>query len=245
MLRPPAFPAKMTLGQALSRCRLLLCAVLIHSVPTYHSDDTPAPASHLQHELPKFETVCASCRPLLLAAILRRADAAKLKPVVLRPAFYGMLLFQQAVGPGAVLLPKQQLSVDTSWLKVWPLRDTTTGELRFVLINKHPKLAATQVLKLSPADTATSSSSGGRYQSTAQLSRLVAQGEDPLSATTGITLAGRYYAAGCVEQGQDATLLLEADAGPSKQLSWSIYLPPGSATLVRIQEQQPQQPPVV
>jgi hypothetical protein len=44
-----------------------------------------------------------------------------------------------------------------------------------------------------------------------------------------------------VEQGHDATLLLEADAGPSKQLSWSIYLPPGSATLVRIQQQQQQQ----
>jgi hypothetical protein len=180
---------------------------------------------------------------LLPAAILRRADAGKLKPVVLRPAFYGMLMFQQAVGQGAILLSKQQLSGESPSVKVWPLRDTTTGELRFVLINKHPKLAATQVLKLPPV--VPSSSSSSRYESTARLSRLVAQGDDPLSATTGITLAGRYYAAGCVQQGADATLLLEADAGPSKQLSWSIYLPPGSATLVRIQQQQQQQPPVV
>jgi hypothetical protein len=180
---------------------------------------------------------------LFPTAILRRADASKLKPVVLRPAFYGMLMFQQAVGQGAILLPKQQLTgpADTPNIKLWPLKDTTTGELRLVIINKHPKLAATQVLKLSPDTTGVSSSNSRGYQSTAQLSRLVAQGDDPLSATTGISLAGRYYAAGCVEQGHDATLLLEADAGPSKQLSWSIYLPPGSATLVRIQQQQQQQ----
>jgi hypothetical protein len=119
--------------------------------------------------------------------------------------------------------------------------ETSTGELRVVLINKHPKQAATHVLKL-PADgtsSSSSSSSSGSYQPIARLSRLVAQGEDPLSATSGITLGGRYYSAGCEQQGRDQTLLLDADAGPSQQqeqqLVWSIYLPPGSATLVRIQ----------
>jgi hypothetical protein len=161
-----------------------------------------------------------------VAAILRRVEGSTLKPVVLRPAFYGMLMFQQAVRGGAILLGKQQLSADSTNIKVWPLLDTTNGELRFVLINKHAKQAATQVLRL-PADSSS-------YQSIAHLSRLVAQGDDPLAATTGITFGGKWYAAGCSEQGRDQTLLLEADAGPTKQLAWSIYLPPGSATLVRI-----------
>jgi hypothetical protein len=167
------------------------------------------------------------CGLLCCAAILRRVEGSKLKPVVLRPPFYGMLLFQQAVRGGAILLGKQQLSGDTGHIKVWPLMDTANGELRFVLINKHPHQAATQVLRL-PADSSSS------YQSIAALSRLVAQGADPLSATNGITLGGRYYSAGCVQQGKDQTLLLQADAGPTKQLAWSIYLPPGSATLVTV-----------
>lgn len=146
---------------------------------------------------------------------------------MLRPPFYGMLMFQQAVRGGAILLGKQQLSTDTGYIKVWPLMDTSDGELRFVLINKHPKQAATQVLRLPAA-------SSSSYQSVAHLSRLVAQGDDPLSATSGITIGGHYYSAGCMEQGRDQTLLLEADGGPSNQLTWSIYLPPGSATLVRL-----------
>lgn len=172
-----------------------------------------------------------SCVP---AAILRKEEGGKLKPVVLRPSFYGMLMFQQAVRGGAILLNKQQLvpSAPTSAdIKVWPLLDSSTGELRVVLINKHAKQAATQVLKLA-ADSSSS------YQSVARLSRLVAQGEDPLAATKGITLGGHYYAAGCEQQGAEQTLVLEADpVGPStqQQLTWSIYLPPGSATLVRIQ----------
>ena len=152
-----------------------------------------------------------------------------------------MLMFQQAVAGGVILLHKQHLTPVLSHIKVWPLLETSTGELRVVLINKHPKQAATHVLKL-PADitsssSSSSSSSSGSYQPIARLSRLVAQGENPLSATSGITLGGRYYSAGCEQQGRDQTLLLDADAGPSQQqqLAWSIYLPPGSATLVRIQ----------
>jgi hypothetical protein len=171
--------------------------------------------------------------PLLLrAAILRRVDSSgKLKPVVMRPAFYGMLMFQQAVGGGTILLDKQQLPVAAAvvpeGIKVWPLLSTSTGELRIVLINKNAKQAATQVLKLA-------GDSSSSYGPVARLSRLVAQGDTPLAATGGITLGGRFYAAGCVEQGAEQALTLEADAGPSQQLTWSIYLPPGSATLVRI-----------
>lgn len=153
----------------------------------------------------------------------------KLKPVVLRPAFYGMLMFQQAVAHGAVLLSKQQLSAHQPNIKVWPLLDTSSNELRVVLINKDPTQAATQVLKLS------GSSASNWHHATARLTRLVAAGNDPLSATSGVTLGGRSYAAGCVEQGRDQTLLLAADAGPNTQPTWSIYLPPGSATLVRLQ----------
>lgn len=161
------------------------------------------------------------------AGILRREEHGKLKPVVFRPAFYGMLMFQQAVADGSILLDKQLMSADAPDIKLWPLLGATSGELRLVIINKNSKLAATQVIKLA-------GDASSKYQSIARLSRLVAQGNDPLSATSGITLGGHYYAAGCREQGQDQTLMLEADAGPTQQLAWSIYLPPGSATLVRI-----------
>ena len=39
----------------------------------------------------------------------------------------------------------------TSHLKVWPLADTASGELRFVLLNRHPTQAATQVVRLEGA----------------------------------------------------------------------------------------------
>lgn len=160
---------------------------------------------------------------------MRREVDGVLKPTVLRPPFYGLLMFQQAVGAGSLMLSKVTASGDTSYVKLWPLKDASSGELRFVMINKHPTQAATQVVRLAGANS-------GRvdYDSMAQLSRLVAQGDQPLLATEGITIAGRYFVAGLEQRGTDQTLLLDADGSPGNELVWSVYLPPGSATLMRI-----------
>jgi hypothetical protein len=114
-------------------------------------------------------------------------------------------------------------------LKVWPLVDTASGELRFVLLNRHPTQAAMQVVRLEGAR-----GTRAHYSAGAALTRLVAQGDTPLAATDGITLGGRFYSAGCELRGADQVLTLDADARPDDALAWSVYLPPGSATLMEV-----------
>jgi hypothetical protein len=169
--------------------------------------------------------VCAA------AALVRtQGPDGALKPVVVRPPFYGMLLFQQAVRGGSLMLAASQQPGGAPHIKLWPLLDGSSGEVRVVAINKHPKEAATQVLRLG---------GGGRgsrqhYHSVVHLTRLVARGDDPLSATEGVTLGGHRFIPGCEQRGHEQTLLLDADGVPDERLTWTLYLPPGSATLVRI-----------
>ncbi|WIA08610.1 hypothetical protein OEZ85_008039 [Tetradesmus obliquus] len=162
----------------------------------------------------------------LYTSILRWYNNNQLSPPVLRPPFYGMVMFQQAVGAGSKLLGKTQVSGDASNFKVWPLIDVNTQELRFVLVNKHPNRAGTQVIRINR---------GWGYNAPAVVTRLVARGEDPLSATSGISLGGYYYAVGGVLKGADASELVPNEKDSSGLTSWKVYMPPGSAALVRVQ----------
>lgn len=163
----------------------------------------------------------------LYTSILRWYDQGVLSPPVLRPPFYGMLMFQQAVKAGSKLLGKTQLSGNNSYLKVWPLRDVGDQELRIVVINKHASQAGKQVIRLDRA-------AGDCYDSPALVSRLVAAGQDPLSATSGITLGGYYYAVGGVQRGADASETVQALASADGSRSWAVYVPPGSAAMITI-----------
>lgn len=164
----------------------------------------------------------------LYTAIVRWYNQNVLSPPVLRPPFYGMLMFQQAVQAGSELLSKTQISGDSSYLKVWPLMDIESLDLRVVIINKHPSQAGRQVIRLSRGE-------GDGYDTPAMVSRLVARGEDPLSATSGITIGGYYYAVGGVEKGEDATETVPMSLTDDDMVSWTIYMPPGSAALVTVQ----------
>lgn len=163
----------------------------------------------------------------LYTSILRWYNQGVLSPPVLRPPFYGMMMFQQAVKAGSKLLGKTQISGDSSNFKVWPLKDANDGELRIVIINKHPTQAGNQTIRLDVGQ-------GQGYDSPAALTRLVARGEDPLSATSGITLGGKYYAVGGAEKGDAASESIPMTPTADGMVSWSVYMPPGSAALVSI-----------
>lgn len=160
----------------------------------------------------------------LYTSILRWYNNGKLSPPVLRPPFYGMLMFQQAVGSGSQLMGKTQISGDNSNIKVWPLMHVADQELRVVIINKHASKAGVQMIRINRKLG---------YNQDANVTRLVARGEDPLSATSGITLGGYYFAVGGVVNGEDASELAPVDTSTG-MTSWSIYMPPGSAALVRV-----------
>lgn len=73
----------------------------------------------------------------LYAAIIRWYDTnQKLLPPQLRPPFYGMLMFQQAVRGGSRLMTQgglQEMKGNANKvLKVWPLMDNSDKELRWV-----------------------------------------------------------------------------------------------------------------
>jgi hypothetical protein len=159
----------------------------------------------------------------LYTALLRRSNHSS--PLIVRPPFLGMLMFQQAVGSGSQLLTVTEVDEMASpHLKVWPLMDVDPAkkELRFVLINKHPSEAGLQTVRLNRQ---------AGYTTAATVTRLVAQGDDPLSATSGITLGGYHYAVGGVKHGMDASELVPVEPGTP---AWRIHMPPGSAALVRV-----------
>eukprot|EP00878_Enallax_costatus_P009834 GHUV01010268.1.p1 GENE.GHUV01010268.1~~GHUV01010268.1.p1 ORF type:complete len:631 (+),score=180.97 GHUV01010268.1:56-1948(+) len=167
----------------------------------------------------------------LYTAILRWYNQNVLSPPVLRPPFYGMLMFQQAVKAGSKLLGTTQISGGSGVIKVWPLVDVYDRELRIVVVNKHPSEAGSQTLTLNLLV-------GDGYDSAAEVSRLVARGEDPLSATSSITIGGLYYAVGGVEQGEEVTEIVPMTPTADGRVSWTIYMPPGSAALVTVECQK-------
>lgn len=58
-----------------------------------------------------------------------------LAPVGIRPCFYGMIMLQQALKKGSRLLSKAVIKSSAaetySYIKVWPLEDVLTQELRW------------------------------------------------------------------------------------------------------------------
>jgi len=165
----------------------------------------------------------------LYAAVIRWYDnAGNLAKPLIRPPFYGMLMFQMAVRGGSRILKKSTESssaADTyKWIKVHSLQDLKSGELRWVIINKDPSRAGTSVLKINRA---------AGYDSTATVLRLTAPGPDPLSATQGITLGGVSYGLGGVANGKEVVESVSAVSSKG-ETTISVYMPPGSAALVRL-----------
>eukprot|EP00878_Enallax_costatus_P030032 GHUV01032636.1.p1 GENE.GHUV01032636.1~~GHUV01032636.1.p1 ORF type:complete len:158 (-),score=18.70 GHUV01032636.1:661-1134(-) len=95
---------------------------------------------------------------------------------------------------------------------------------RWVVINKDPTRAGTATLKLTK---------NLGYTPTAKVLRLVAPGDNPLSATTGITLAGVTYGNGGVPRGTRKVEQIDVVADGSG-LKLTLYMPPASAALVRL-----------
>jgi hypothetical protein len=166
-------------------------------------------------------------------AILRWYNAGRLAAPALRPPFYGMLMFQMAVRgrsrimDGRVTPYNGTSTTDGRLLKVWPLQDLETGELRWVLINKSD-------LKGGRVRVRVNRNSG--YASRASITRLIAPGPYPLEAMRGITLGGLSYGNGAaingkpVTEGTNVTLV-------KGMLQFSVNMPPGSAALVRLPRQ--------
>ncbi|GBF91995.1 hypothetical protein Rsub_04719 [Raphidocelis subcapitata] len=161
----------------------------------------------------------------LYSALIRwyRDDGVTIRPVGIRPPFYGMALFQQAVRSNSQLLRSTASGGDTSGIKVWPLWGAPEKQVRVVVINKRADKAGNVTLSFSK---------GGNFGD-AEVLRLVANSASPLDAQTGISLGGQYWDDETVMQGQRTTEKAPRAAAGGKQ-SWSIYMPPGSAAIVTI-----------
>ncbi len=126
------------------------------------------------------------------------------------PEYYGMLLFAQAFGPGAKLLP---VNAPAGPVKVWATR-STSGRTRVVLINKSTTTPANVTLSVPDA--------GGR----ASLEWLRAPS---VSSVSGVTLGGRGFGTSSPSGslGSMKTSAITATAG-----SYTISLPAASAVML-------------
>jgi hypothetical protein len=177
----------------------------------------------------------------LYTSIVRWYQNDTLSPVVIRPAFYGLLLFQQAVRGGSRMLPASVVGGSTmagggrpradqgpdDGIKVWPLWGDAERELRVVVINKRPSEAVTVVLRL-PRRLA------GAGFGPAAVSRMVAPGDAPLEARGGVSLGGITFAVGGAPQGAPTREAVPPAADDDGAPAWPVYMPPGSAALVVI-----------
>lgn len=98
-----------------------------------------------------------------------------------------------------------------------------------MVINKDPSKAGSVTLRVPKA-------SG--YATTASVARLVAAGSNPLSATGGISLAGVTYGDGIAKTGTETTESLPSSKSNGAGLEFNLYMPPGSAALVRLPRKQ-------
>ncbi|KIZ01367.1 hypothetical protein MNEG_6591 [Monoraphidium neglectum] len=160
----------------------------------------------------------------LYSALIRWYDKANnVRPVGIRPVFYGMAMFQRAVGSQAQMLPAA-LTGQTDGLKVWPLWSAKDKLLRVVVINKRPSDALNVTLEVDKA--------GGFGPAT--VTRLLAPGPNPLEAKTGITLGGVYFDDNAVKAGKPSSEHALRVRAADGNLSWNIYMPPASAALVEM-----------
>lgn len=132
---------------------------------------------------------------------------------LVEPEYYGLLMFSQAVPPGARLLTT---AGGSEAVRVWATRDTR-GSTRVVLINDDP--ARSYLVRLHVS----------RARGLATLERLMAPSAH---ATSGVTLGGQRVdpaGAGGVLSGQRSTRTVSATAG-----SYLVRLPAASAALLTV-----------
>lgn len=157
------------------------------------------------------------------SAVLRpKGPNGQLLPPVVRPQWYGFLMFQQAVRTGSRFVNKQ-ISSPTNMIKVWPVQDLKDGSLRIIIINKTPDTPATVTV------TVPSSQYG-----TATLTRLQAAGG--LAATSGVTLGGMSYIPGTASEGGTRQLesVVRVLQKASGSLDYTVPMPAGSAALLTV-----------
>lgn len=107
--------------------------------------------------------------------------------------------------------------------QVWPLWNEKDKALRVVVINKRPDAAVNVTL-------AVNKPSGFGF---ATITRMVAPGQNPLEARTGVTVGGQYFNEAAVLSGApSAERILRS--GYEGKLAWRVYMPPASAALVVI-----------
>jgi len=170
----------------------------------------------------------------LYTAILRYVGPGdKLNPPIVKPPYYAYLAFAKAVGPGAGFVRTSASVGQPGFVKVFPLKDASSGALRVVLINKSPREAGNVALRLP---------TGGRGAGSlprATVTRMVARGDSPLEAKEAggaITLGGVWLDLGGVERGSAATEGVQAGpgAGGGGFAAYKVYMPPASAAIVEI-----------
>ncbi len=127
------------------------------------------------------------------------------------PEYYGMLMFAQAFGPGARLLPA---SVPSGPVKVWATR-APDGTVRVVLINKDPTNSYPVQLQL-PGSGASATEEWLQAPS--------------VTATDGVTLGGQTFG-DATTTGLLAGTLSEPAIAPVSG-AYSLQLPPASAVML-------------
>ena len=161
----------------------------------------------------------------LYAALIRwyGDDGKTHRPVGVRAPFYGMALFQQAVGAGAQLLPVS-LAGDADGIKVWAMSVPAKKELHIVAINK----------RAADVDNLSVVANRAAGYGDATVTRLVAAGAaNPLEAQKGITLGGQYWDDGANLVGAKSTEKVGRAIFNGK-LTWRLRMPPASAALLVI-----------
>ncbi|KAI8467768.1 MAG: hypothetical protein J3K34DRAFT_480182 [Monoraphidium minutum] len=160
----------------------------------------------------------------LYSALIRWYDSANnVRPVGVRPVFYGMVMLQRALGRGAQLLPAA-MSGASEGVKVWPLWAGMDKQLRVVIINKRPTEAVNVTLAVAKP--------GG--WGPASILRLTAGGPAPLEAKHSITVGGVYFNEKAEKVGTQSVERVLRGSKDGK-LTWTIYMPQASAALVAIQ----------
>jgi hypothetical protein len=97
------------------------------------------------------------------------------------------------------------------------------------VINKDPSKSGSVTLRVSKA---------AGYATSATVSRLVAAGSDPLSATgKSISLGGITYGDGIAQSGEKATETLASSKVNGGGLEFTVTMPAGSAALVTLPRQ--------
>lgn len=157
--------------------------------------------------------------------VIRWYQQGKAAPPIIRPPFYGYLLFQQALMGGSQFINKGASNAPSS-LKIWPLRDTKSADVRIVIINKDGFSAIQVNIKLTNV--------ADKY-GPATLTRLVATGSNPLTAKYGVTLAGQTVDASGRAKGSYVFETVPKTT-PKGFTTYSVYMPPGSAALLEVRK---------